>query len=185
MHPMLNVSRLAFVTALVVALFPGGVEGQEQLRPFFGGGVAVGTGDLSANTDAGWLVFGGVDVPLGLSGVSIGVTGSHARIGYQGGFDEEAQITMVTGDFAYSYTGLSPRGVTPYLRAGLGLRVERYEPGRLAAASSTQSGIGGSVGAGLAVGVGRTTLLLGAFFMSGQDAGVWGGQGGIAIPVTF
>lgn len=198
MRPLLNVSSLAVVTALVVALGPAAIEGQQpdgsmganpgsppQLQPFFGVGLAMGTGNLGTNTDAGWMAFGGFDVPLGASGVSLGVTGSHARMGYQGGFDEAAQVSMVTGDIGYAYTGLSPRAVTPFLRAGVGMRVERYEPGRLAAASSTETGIGASASGGLAFAVGRTTLLLGAHFMTGRNAGYWGAQGGIAIPVSY
>jgi hypothetical protein len=179
MRRLVNVFALMFVTVLL----PFGLVGQERAQPFFGGGLALGTADLSNDTDVGWMAFGGVDVPVGGTGVTLGVTGSHARIPYQGGFDERAQITMVSADFGYAYSGLTPRVVTPYIRLGAGLRVEQYEPGRLAAPSATQSGIGGSASAGLAFSVGGATLLLGAHLMSGRSAGYWGAQGGIGIPV--
>ncbi len=164
---------------------PSPVDTRPQLVPFFGAGVAVGTGDLSVLTDPGWMAFGGFDVPLGDAGISLGVTASHARVGYEGGFDEESQTTMVTADLGYAYTGLAPRRVTPFVRAGLGLRVERYEPGRLAATSSSETGLGGTASAGVAVTAGPTALVLGAHFSSGRNAGHWGAHGGIAVPVRF
>ena len=54
---------LVVLTLLVLPC--GSLQGQSNgVVPFLGGGLAMGTGSLSTDTNNGWLAFGGVDVPL-------------------------------------------------------------------------------------------------------------------------
>src|SRR5689334_3218367 len=66
---------------------------QRRVVPFVGGGVATGNGNLSDDTDSGWLGYVGLDIPLSLTpGLSVGVTASYAHIPYKGSFNEATNI---------------------------------------------------------------------------------------------
>ncbi|TVR50361.1 MAG: hypothetical protein EA421_17225, partial [Gemmatimonadales bacterium] len=68
-------------TLLLLVLLPGaGLLAQERVTPFLGGGLALGTGDLADDTDAGWMIFGGVDVPVGAEGFSLGLTATFSEV---------------------------------------------------------------------------------------------------------
>ncbi|TVR52534.1 MAG: hypothetical protein EA421_13745 [Gemmatimonadales bacterium] len=120
---------------------------------------------------------------MGAEGFSLGLTATFSEVPYQGGFDEKNQVTTVTADVGWSFLNLMGGGVTPYLRAGAGIRVDRYEPGALAGPGTSESGLGGSLGGGVAIPLGRSRALLGAHLITGRNAGVWGVHAGFGIPL--
>ncbi len=169
--------------ALAAALFLASpLTAQQRITPFAGGGLAMGTGDLGTDTGNGWMAFGGIELPLGSAGLSLGVTAAHARIPYEGEFNEEALVTSITGDLGYTF-GLIGNLVAPYVRAGAGLRVDAYEPGNLAGARSTRSDFGFMGSAGLDFDLVGWSIRVGSNYLGGRGSGVWGVFGGLAVPL--
>jgi hypothetical protein len=166
----------------LLALAPSSEVAAQGVTPFAGGGLAMGTGDLGSDTGNGWLAFGGVNLPVGTSGLFLGATAAHARIPYTGDFDEEARVSSVTGDIGYTF-GLIANLAAPYVRGGLGLRVETYEPGTLAGTRSTHSEIGFGGGAGLNFDLVSWSAFVGTHVLTGSDAGVWAVFAGVGVPL--
>ena len=168
----------------LLALLPGaGLLAQERITPFLGGGLALGTGDLADDTGAGWMIFGGVDVPVGAEGFSLGLAATFSEVPHRGGFDEKNQVTTVTADVGWSFLNLVGSGVTPCLRLGAGIRVDRFEPGELAGPGTSDSGLGGNLAGGVAIPLGRGTALVGTHLITGRNAGVWGVHAGFGVPL--
>lgn len=154
--------------------------------PFLGGGLAMGTGDLSKDTNNGWLAFGGVDVPLDAwPGLGLGVVGSFANIPYaSGGFDEATQVTTVSAELSYLIGSESTGTVKPYIRAGGGVQVHRYDPGTTLFSAKQDTRAAVTAGAGLLFDLSSSAnALLGARFQSGEDGGFLGIHAGLAFPV--
>jgi hypothetical protein len=174
---------LCFIAlAVVLPGFP--VHGQEII-PFAGGGIALGTGDLSTDTDQGWFALGGIDIPLPTllareASLRAGI--SHARIPFDNEFGDEMAVTSVSGELSYHF-GRPNRLVQPYLRGGASLNVHEYDPGDLGGAKTTDARAGVVAGAGMNIMFGPTDLVLGAHFTSGTDAGYVGFHGGLALPL--
>lgn len=181
-------ARFSCFVALFVAFgvgLPGSPLLGQEVIPFGGGGIALGTGDLGTETDSGWFALGGVDIPLYTilareASLRVGV--SHARIPYTEGFGDEMAVTSVSGELSYHF-GRPARLVQPYLRGGGALNVHRYDPGDLGGAVTTDARAGVVAGAGLNIMFGPADLVLGAHFTSGADAGFVGFHGGVAVPL--
>jgi hypothetical protein len=157
---------------------------QRRITPFVGGGLATGTGDLGENTDSGWLAFAGIDLPLGVGpGLTFGVTASYARVPYKGGFDEFTGVPALFGELGYVIGAESSRIVKPYLRAGAGVQLRKYDPGTTGFREQSDGGLAFSAGGGLQFSLAPASLFLGARFVSDADAGVLGFNGGVAFPV--
>ena len=100
----------AFSAVVAIGLVAGAANAQRRITPFFGGGLATGTGDLGDDTESGWVVFAGADVPLGLDpGLTVGLTASYARVPYSGGFDEFTGVPALFGELGYVVGAQSPR----------------------------------------------------------------------------
>jgi len=173
-----------FFGALFLGLPGSPLRGQEVI-PFAGGGIALGTGDLGTDTESGWFALGGIDIPLYsllAREASLRAGLSHARIPYIGELGEEVAITSVSGELSYHF-GRPSRLVQPYLRGGIALNVHQYDPGDLGGGTATDARAGVVGGAGLNIMLGPTDLVLGAHFTSGTDAGYVGFHGGFALPL--
>lgn len=156
---------------------------QRRLVPFVGGGLATGTGDLSQDTNSGWLVFAGVDTPLGLTpGLTFGLTGSYAHVPYKGTFDEATNIPAVFGELGYTFAAQSSSIVKPYVRAGAGVQLRKYDPGTTGYRKQSDGGVAFSAGGGLQFLVSSTALFVGAHFVSDSNAGILAFHGGVAFP---
>jgi opacity protein-like surface antigen len=175
--------QLLLGIAFILAAIPCEL-GAQQIVPFIGGGLAMGTGDLGEDTNNGWFVLGGVDVPLTTvtPGFAIGVAGSYARIPYDGQFDEATQVTTISGELSY-LIGEPAHVVRPYIRAGGGVQIHRYDPGSLNTNSITDTRAGFTAGAGLNVRMSAVDVVVGARFASGSGGGFLGFHGGLALPV--
>lgn len=174
---------LAALTVLVAAIPLDDANAQRRIVPFAGGGLASGTGDLGENTDGGWLVFGGIDFPLGLNpGLSFGVTASYARVPYDGDFDEATTIPALFGELGYVIGAASSSIVKPYLRAGAGVQLRKYDPGTTGFREQSNGGLAFSGGGGLQFLVSAASVFVGAHFVGDGDAGFMAFHGGVAFP---
>jgi hypothetical protein len=183
--------RVAVLSLLLATALPGANlsaqfsdPAEPLVVPFIGGGLAMGTGDLSRDTNSGWFVLGGVDVPLPsvATGFSAGLTGSFSQIPYGGGFDEATQVTALSAEGSYRI-GSAASMVRPYVRAGAGVQIHRYDPGELLTPAIWDTRPALSAGAGVSIMMGAADAVLGARFGSGTDAGFVGLHAGVAIPV--
>jgi hypothetical protein len=176
---------LRLATAVLLAAFLPWTASRAQQRPvpFVGAGVASGTGDLSLDTGNGWLVFGGVDVPLSVTpGLALGLTASFARVPYHGAFGEATTIPSLFAEAAYLVGARSSSIAKPYLRAGAGVMVQRYDPGSTGFREQSEARPGVSAGAGLQLSVLGRAVFLGAHYVTNADAGFLAFHGGIAFP---
>ena len=174
-------SALSAVAA--VAVTAGAAHGQRRVTPFFGGGLATGTGDLSTNTSSGWAAFAGIDVPLGFDpGLTFGITASYARVPYSGEFDEFTGVSALFGELGYVVGARSPRMIKPYLRAGAGVQLRKYDPGSTGYQSESVGGLAVSAGGGLQFHFTPATVFVGAHYMADKDAGLLAFHGGVAFP---
>jgi hypothetical protein len=156
---------------------------QRRVIPFAGAGLASGVGDLSDGTDNGWLAYAGIDIPLPAlnPALSIGVTGSYSRVPYAGTFDEATTVSALVGEVGYTINGLS-NVVKPYIRAGLGGQLRKYDPGTTGFREQSEGGLAVSGGAGVQFLVSSFAVVLGAHVVTDTDAGVLGFHGGIGLP---
>ena len=156
---------------------------QRRIVPFAGGGLAKGMGDLSDNTGNGWLVFGGVDIPLGTNpALTLGVTASYAHVPYEGTFNEATNIPGIFGEIGYTFLARSTSKVKPYVRAGGGATLHKYDPGSTGFRETSQGKLAFSGGAGLQLLVSSFAVFAGAHVVTDADAGYLAIHGGLAFP---
>lgn len=175
---------LAALTLLGAVTLPvSNLAAQRRVVPFFGGGMAAGNGDLSDDTDSGWLGFVGLDVPLGLTpGLSVGVTASYAHIPYTGSFSEAMNIPGLFGEVGYVIAERSSFPIKPFLRGGVGVEVHKYDPGSTTFRESSETGLSFTGGGGFQFPVGATTIFAGAQYVSNGDEGYLALHAGLALP---
>ena len=91
------------------------------------------------------------------------------------------KVTTALGEVRYEVGVASPAAMLhPYLRGGLGVISQSYDPGKINARSTTQTRAALGVGAGLDLHVGPPDLQLGARLVSGTDAGFFGVEGALS-----
>jgi hypothetical protein len=175
---------LPCVSLLLAAALPCSTLSAQQIVPFIGGGVAMGMGDVGDDTDPGWLLLGGFDVPLPLvaDGFGFGVAGAFANIPYKGTFSEKLQVTSVTAEISY-LIGAATSSLRPYVRGGAGVQVHRYDPGTIDTRSETNARLGFSAGAGVSFSLGTANAVVGGRLAMAEDGGFVGGHAGVSIPV--
>jgi hypothetical protein len=177
--------QLSVLALLVLMAAHSPARASAQIVPFIGGGLALGTGDLSDDTDNGWLIIGGLDVPVSsvAPGFAVGVTASYTNIPYGGQFSEATGVTAISAELSYLLGAASSR-VRPYVRGGGGLQVHRYDPGIINTNPNTDSRAGFTAGAGVNIGMGSAAdAVIGARFASGTDGGFLGFHAGVAVPI--
>lgn len=177
--------RVLFATVAVIGfvISPRDVAAQRRLVPFVGAGLAKGIGDLSDDTDNGWLAFAGVDIPLGTNpGLSFGVTASYTHVPYKGTFNEATNIPALFGEVGYVILANSSSIVKPYVRAGGGVMLRKYDPGSTGFREESEGKLAFSGGAGLQFLVSSVSLFAGARFVTDADAGYLAFHGGLAFP---
>lgn len=173
----------ALVLLGAVTLPVSDLGAQRRVIPFVGGGVATGNGDLSDDTDSGWLGYVGLDVPLSLTpGLSVGVTASYAHIPYKGTFNEAMNIPGLFADVGYVIAERSSFPVKPFLRGGVGVEVHKYDPGSAGFREESETGMSVSGGGGIQFRVASTAIFAGAQYVTNGDAGYLALHAGLAFP---
>ena len=172
------------VTVLAMAVSFEEAGAQRRIVPFAGAGLAQGMGDLKTDTDNGWLAYAGLNIPLPAlnPGLAVGVTASYARVPYTGTFDESSSVSALLGEVSYTIGAASQRMVKPYLRAGLGGQIRKYDPGNTGFREQSEGGLAVSGGAGVQLRVSSLAIIVGAHVVTDADAGVLGFHGGIGFP---
>lgn len=156
---------------------------QRRIVPFAGAGFAKGMGDLSDDTGNGWLVFGGFNVPVGSSpALTIGLTGSYAHVPYDGAFSEATNISALLAEVGYTFMAASPGRIKPYIRAGGGATIRKYDPGSTGFREVSEGNIAFSGGAGLQYLLTSVAVFAGAHIVTDADAGYLAIHGGVAFP---
>jgi hypothetical protein len=175
---------LPVVSLLLAAALPSTDVSAQQIVPFVGGGVALGMGDVLDDSDTGWLVLGGFDVPLPIvtEGFGVGVSASYASVPYQGGFSESLEITSITGEVSY-LIGAATSRVRPYVRGGGGVQINKYDPGDIDTNSVTNTRAAFTAGAGVRISMGGADAMIGGRLTTGEDGGFLGLHAGLAVPV--
>jgi hypothetical protein len=177
-------NALPVVSLLLAAALPSSGASAQQIVPFVGGGVALGMGDVGDDSNTGWLVVGGFDVPLPVvtEGFGVGVSASYANVPYQGGFSEAMKITSITAELSY-LIGDATSMVRPYVRGGGGVQIHRYDPGDIDTNEVTDTRAGFTGGAGVRIAMGAADAMVGARLATGTDGGFLGVHVGVAVPV--
>jgi hypothetical protein len=158
---------------------------QRRIVPFAGGGLAKGMGDLSDNTGNGWVVFGGVDLPIAANpALTLGVTASYAHVPYEGSFGEATNIPGVFAELGYSFLAASASKLKPYVRAGGGAMIHKYDPGSTAFRETSEGKLAFSGGAGLQMLVSSFAIFAGGHVVTDGNAGYLAIHGGLAFPGT-
>src|SRR5262249_27105798 len=100
---------------------------------------------------------------------------------YNGGFKEATNVSTGFAELGWLFGASSARLLKPYLRAGAGVLVQRYDPGALPVRPNTVKTAGASGGAGVRVGSGAEAGFLEAHFISGAHAGFLALTGGLTF----
>jgi hypothetical protein len=136
------------VLALWAMAAPATASAQASI--FLMGGLAVPTGDYGEYADAGWLAQGGVTIPVGTAGVSIGAGGFY---GVNNHGDIDGDKTNLYGGLGFvQYSIGDAASVSPYVYAGLGFMTHSYKSDTFPEGSG--SGLAGTGGAGVNVPLG-------------------------------
>jgi hypothetical protein len=177
----MNQILLVVVTAVVLEIAPVGDAVAQRIVPFVGGGMSIGTGDLSTDSDNGWLAYGGLDIRLGDTPEwSLGGTLGYSHIPYRSGFGEATNATSLVAEVSYLFFATSPAPVRPYLRAGGGMLRQKYDPGNTSYAVTSESTLALSAGGGFDVRIGSASLFVGVHFVGGSGSGLVAVHGGLA-----
>ena len=155
---------VALVVAAAVTVSPLRAQ---NVSFFLGGGGAFGTGDLSEDTNTGWIGFAGAGVPItSVPGAIVGLTGFYAHIPYDG-VDAATNIPGLFADLGYVFGATSPSPVKPYIRFGAGVMQHRYSVGGGYDSDDSETKAGGAIGAGLNYVMPSVTPFVGAHFVTG------------------
>ena len=173
-----------FLAALVVtvALSSGSVKAQ-GVSFHFGGGIAMGAGDLGEVTGTGWLGFAGVDLPIAsMPGLAVGATGSYAHIPYEGEGDFAVNFTALLGELSYLIGATSASPFKPYVRGGVGIVRNSHSSGYENGDSESENKLAGGAGAGILYAARQVSPFIGAhYFTSGSEASYYTVYAGISI----
>jgi hypothetical protein len=143
--------------AFVVSLVPAAVSAQAYL--FLGGGGTFPTNNFGNFAKNGWLVSGGAGFPLGQEGVSVAVEGFYGENTHEGAAGGKTNPYGAMGEIVYAF---GPRGkIQPYLLGGAGIMVHKFTPSG-GGASTSESQVGYTFGAGVTIPLGQTLGISGA-----------------------
>ncbi|MGK2962654.1 MAG: outer membrane beta-barrel protein [Gemmatimonadaceae bacterium] len=172
-----------FLAALVVtvALSSSSVKAQ-GVSFHIGGGIAMGAGDLSDNTETGWMGFAGLDLPIAsMPGLNVGATASYAHIPFEGESDAATNITALLGELSYAIGATSSSPFKPYVRGGVGLVRQAFSSG-YGGDSESENKVGFGGGAGILYAMRQVSPFFGVhYFTSGSEASYYTVYAGISI----
>ncbi|MGI9044527.1 MAG: outer membrane protein [Gemmatimonadaceae bacterium] len=175
---------MLFLAALVVAvaLSSGSIQAQ-GLSFHLGGGIAMGAGDLSDNTETGWMGFAGLDTPIAsLPGLGIGATASYAHIPYEGELDDATNISALLAELSYLIGATSSSPFKPYVRGGIGAVQHKYDSDYSNGDSDSETKVGFGAGAGILYAMRQVSPFIGAHFISsGSETSYYTVYAGISI----
>ena len=138
-------------------------------------GAASPTSDFGDAFDTGWMVAGGITIPMGPGGFRIGVEGSYG----QNGTDVDGVDANPIGAMAILEFDLPvPGGLSPYVFAGAGLLATQISIGDL---SETSSEFGYELGGGFNLGKGPISPFVELRYESSTDIDFFAVMAGLSF----
>lgn len=157
-----SLSRVFAVALLVAVSAP---SAQAQMQPYFGGGILSPSGEFADYAKAGWMVFGGVQRPLGQAAV-IGLTASYGHAPHEGDFNTATNIPGITLDIGRAFgTGR----FMPYVRGGVGFIQHRFDAGDTGGENDSETKFAFGAGGGVTTAVGSNTMFAGVHYTGAED----------------
>lgn len=172
------------LAGLVVALAAPSSSVEAQNVSFhFGGGLAMGAGDLNDGTESGWMGFAGLDMPImSVPGLGIGATASYAHIPYEGDADDATNIPALLVELSYLIGAASQSPLKVYLRGGGGVLQHRYDAGNSNIEEESETKAGFGAGGGILYAMKQVSPFAGVHFISGgSDTGYYTIYAGVSI----
>ncbi len=161
--------RLSGSLAVLVlaASVPLATLSAQTVTAHVGGGIGLGTGDLSDGTDTGWTGFAGVDYLIhSVPGLSIGATASYTHLPITG-TDAAVNLPLALGEIGYLIGAASPGQIKPYVRGGVGVLSRRISVnGSYGDVSDSETKAAVGVGAGLNWMMPSVSPFVGAHFIT-------------------
>jgi hypothetical protein len=136
----------ATLAVVVAALAAVSDVAAQSVRFGLGGGLALPVGDYKNSDDAGWHVFGKVDVGIPLSPLGVRVDGMYAQTSQKSLLGGHTKLAGGTANLVWHIPTAVP-ALKPYFVGGVGLY--NFNPG---GGSETKVAWGGGLGAALALG---------------------------------
>jgi len=142
------VRRMLVGIAAVVALFVA-QQASAQVVVYVGGGATFPMGDFGDYANTGWQAVGGVLVPVGPEGLSVGAEAFYGQNNHK-----EEVTTVLEGAKTSPYGAMgvviynfqTSGKLTPYVFGGLGVLVHRFSAENIDSESETQFGYEGGAG---------------------------------------
>lgn len=169
------IRRVLLASAAVVSLsLAVPVTSQAQSVYVLAGG-AFPTSEFGEAFDTGWMVAGGLRLPIGPGGFWLGVEGSYGQNGTPAdGVDANPAGAMAKLGFNVPVPG----GIQPFVFGGAGLLATKFSVGSL---SETRSKFGYQLGGGLDLGSGVISPFVEVRYESSEDIDFFAALFGLSI----
>ena len=179
-------SMLSLAVLVIAAVAPGSSVAGQGISFHVGGGLAMGSGDLSDDTDTGWLGFAGADYSImSVPGLAIGATASYAHIPYSGDGEDATNIPSLFAQLSYAFGATSTNRIVPWVRGGVGIMQHKYDPGNTNFDEESESKVGFAANAGLSYRMPSISPFVGVgYFTAGSDTGYMSAYIGLRIAST-
>ena len=158
--------RRLLSATLAAALFAlsGPEDSFAQANVFLGGGATFPVSDFGELANTGWQGWGGVLVPVGDAGISVGAEGFYGSNNHE-----------IDGNKTKLYGGLGlvgmqwgdPEGLQPAVFGGLGLMKRSFTSDAIPILDSSATSLAWGGGAGVGYPIGGVSGFLGASYTSG------------------
>ncbi|MDH3298507.1 MAG: porin family protein [Gemmatimonadota bacterium] len=162
----------SLATVSIVLSVPRAVQSQSVIIQ---AGGAFPTSEFGDAFDTGWMVAGGLRLPIGPGGFWFGIEGSYGQNGTAvEGVDANPAGAMARLGFNVPVPG----GIQPYVFGGAGLLATKFSAGSF---SDTESKFGFQLGGGLNLGSGVIGPFVEARFESSEDIDFFAAHFGLSI----
>jgi opacity protein-like surface antigen len=169
--------------ATVVALFAA-QQASAQTIIYLGGGATFPMGDFGDFANTGWQAVGGVLVPVGPAGLSVGAEGFYGQNNHKEGeigFLENSKTTPYGAMGVVSYGFQTSGKLTPYVFGGLGVLVHKFSAEGISQ-SETQFGYEGGAGIDFALSP-KLGIWIEGRYMGSSDTQFIAADAGLAFAV--
>ena len=158
----------AAVVGLVLAVAVA-APAAAQNRPFYflGAGLTMPTGEYGDYAKSGWMLDGGVGLPMGTDGkMWVGGDVMYGSNKHEGSAGDKTNLYGASGNVGYQFV---PNALSPYVYGTAGLLVHSYSPGDSGFDSESDTSFAWGGGAGVAAPVGGASIWAEARYVSRGD----------------
>lgn len=169
------IRRMLLASAVVVSLSLAVPLTLQAQSVYVLAGGAFPTSEFGEAFDTGWMVVGGLRLPIGPGGFWLGVEGSYGQNGTPAdGVDANPVGAMAKLGFNVPVPG----GIKPFVFGGAGLLATKFSVGSL---SETRSKFGYQLGGGLDLGSGVISPFVEVRYESSEDIDFFAALFGLSI----